>query len=324
MSNLFAPSPAKRQLPPIPWERLGNVLVYANGKGGCGKTANTANTGGLAAAAGLRVLLIDLNGQGNLAEDLGYTGNPDVEDDGASLVASVTMGIALTPVKNIRPNLDVVPGGPLVREIAPLMYRRFESEGNSAVLALARALAPIAGDYDLIILDSPPENPPLLRLAMAAARWVVICMKSDEGTRKGMREVAKEFSIIREFNPYIVLLGVLLFDNGITATKIRQQVFDNVQQDLGSSDYMFETFIRHSEAVARDSRFHGKLAHELEKASKENPKFYEILRGTAQPTANPVSVTSSGVADDYSAFVKELFTRIAAKQAALVQQGVWP
>ena len=58
-----------------------NVIAFANGKGGVGKTSLTANVAGLAADAGWRVLAVDLDPQGNLGSDLGYD-QTDKGDDG--------------------------------------------------------------------------------------------------------------------------------------------------------------------------------------------------------------------------------------------------
>ncbi|MCP6423373.1 AAA family ATPase, partial [Klebsiella pneumoniae] len=79
------------------------------GKGGTGKTSCAANVAGLAAQAGMKVLLIDLDSQGNLEFDLGYV---DKGDEGKHLVSTLLTDGVLEPVlKNVRPNLDVIPGG---------------------------------------------------------------------------------------------------------------------------------------------------------------------------------------------------------------------
>ena len=76
---------------------LSRVVAIANGKGGVGKTSLATTLGGLAAAAGYRILLIDLDPQGNVGEDLGYTGS-GTGDDGAGLVTALVAGspIAVT------------------------------------------------------------------------------------------------------------------------------------------------------------------------------------------------------------------------------------
>src|SRR5690606_4752420 len=102
---------------------LRRVITVANSKGGVGKTAITANVGGLLAAAGLRVLLIGLDSQDNLGEDLGYTYDQK-SDDGQALLAAILTGKPLEPTKGIRPNLDVVMAGEHTKELAWLLEQR--------------------------------------------------------------------------------------------------------------------------------------------------------------------------------------------------------
>ncbi|MGL5828951.1 MAG: ParA family protein, partial [Angustibacter sp.] len=85
------------------------TIAVVNGKGGVGKTTITANVGGLLASSGHRVLLVDMDPQGNLAEELGYT-NSEINDEGLALAQSLAFGAPLTPVENIRKGLDVIVG----------------------------------------------------------------------------------------------------------------------------------------------------------------------------------------------------------------------
>lgn len=100
------------------WDRMGlaRVVVVAQGKGGVGKTSLTANVAGLAALAGHRVLAVDLDQQGNLARDLGYE-----PGDGERLLQAVVAGQPVPVVPNVRPGLDVVPGGPATGDLLVLL-----------------------------------------------------------------------------------------------------------------------------------------------------------------------------------------------------------
>jgi len=310
--------------PDVDWHRLGHVYVFANGKGGVGKTTSACHIAGLAAADGLRVLLLDLNGQGNVAEDFGYTGT-SIDDQGRGLLTALVGGSPLTPVQGVRPNLDVVPGGEHVRRIAPLLYSQLQDPktGEPAVLALARCLMPIADRYDVVLIDSPPENPPLVQLALAAARFVLVPMKSDNGSRKGLREIARDFSLVRRLNPYLMLLGVFVFASGTSATRIRAQVHANVEKDLDGAAHMFTTVIRHSEAVAVQVRERGLLAHELELQAATGPKSFDVAAGRAD-RSQLITATSASVAGDYAALAREIFARAAEVRAQAEEGGVWP
>jgi chromosome partitioning protein len=81
--------------------------------------------------------------------------------------------------------------------------------------------------------------------------------------------------------------------------------------------------IRHSEGVANHIVKFGRLAHELEQEIENNPKHWELRRGTAS-AASVVSSTSRQVAKDFAKLAKEVFTRAAERRAEMIEQGVWP
>lgn len=305
----------------IDWSLLGNVYAIANGKGGVGKTSSACHLGGLTAKDGVRTLVIDLNGQGNVSLALGIKGQQGVDDAGKSLYLAITAGEALRPV-NVRPNLDVVPGGEWVRRIAGAMAGEMsdETRRRNALLALARAIQDLAGDYNIIIIDCPPENPPLLQLALCAARFVLVPMKTDNASRDGLREIAKEFRSMRAHNPYLLLLGVYLFASQSSSKNIRQELRDNVSNDLGDASLVFSTYIRHAEGVARDVFKFGRLAFELEEQITNNPRLVRS-RSSSDVT---VSGAAAGVSQDYDNLAREVLTRAAERRDQLIEEGIWP
>lgn len=308
----------------VNWSELGHVYCFGNGKGGVGKTTCTCNIGGLAAADGLRVLLVDLNVQGNVAEDLGYV-DTDADDEGKGLLTAITLQEAVKPIRNVRPNLDVVPGGKLLRRVPGIIGSPInDKERASAVLTLARILQPIAGEYDLILIDAPPENEHMMQLALGAARWVVVPVKSDKSSRKkGLRALATDYQAMRTYNPYMTLLGVILFATGVNSTVIRKKVREDVEATLGGAAPIFENVIRHAEAVAVDARERGKLVYELEAAASQNPAFWKIRAGLAD-ASQVVAKTSASVSEDFAVVARELFTRAGMLQNEMIEEGVWP
>lgn len=311
--------------PAVDYSRLGNVYLFANGKGGVGKSTCSTHGAALVASDGARVLLVDLNGQGIVANMLGFA-NTDADDKGRNLYSAITAGAPLTPVRDVRPRLDVVTGGPYVRKIAPVMAAEMGNPraAKQALMSLAIALQQISHQYGLIFIDSPPENQLLLQAALCAARFVVVPMKTDDLSRTGLRELAGDLRAMREHNPYITLLGCFIFASGYSSKKIREEMQKNVAADLGQNeDVMLKAFIRHSEAVGRDVPKFGRLAHELEQEIANNPTRSAIRRGKADASA-VVSSTSATVAEDFAKLTGEILTRGSKIRVSMIEEGVWP
>src|ERR1700676_4318714 len=85
--------------PAVDWRRLGKVYLFANGKGGVGKTTCSTHGAALVASDGARVLLVDLNGQGNVANMLGFA-NTQANDKGRNLFSALTASAPLAAVRN--------------------------------------------------------------------------------------------------------------------------------------------------------------------------------------------------------------------------------
>lgn len=299
------------KVPTIEWSRLGHVYVVANGKGGVGKTTTCAHMAGLMAMDGARTLIVDLNGQGNISELLGFA-HKEVDDRGRNLFSAITAGTPLTPIRDVRPNLDVAAGGPFIRKINGVLMGEMASKESAdrAYLGLADALQRISHNYRMIIIDSPPENQPLLQLALSASRFVIVPMETSAFSRTGLREVAGEIRIARERNPLLTLLAVFVFGSPAGAKVLRKNFMTSVEEDLGgSSDVLLTEFIRHAASVGEQMAKFGHLAYELENEIENNPK--------------QVAKTNKGVAEDYDKLTREILRRARTRQAAMVEQGVW-
>lgn len=293
---------------------LQRVIAVINGKGGVLKTTLTSNIGGLLANSGYRVLLVDLDPQGNLAEDLGYTGD-DRDDQGNALMLGL-MGSVSEPVKTVRPNLDVYPGGPRLDRASAALVAQAAADPVGAQLALARLLEPIAGDYDMILLDCPPGDQTLQTAAVAAARWALVPVKSDKSSRRGMEAVAARVASVVEngVNPGIDLLGIVVVDIGTTATRVEASVRKEIVDVFKEESLVFTATVRHSEATAQATRERGLLVHELDEAVSAGPAWYDVLKGEAVAQSfAPRSATS--VADDLQAVVEEVVARIGAAES---------
>ena len=294
--------------------QLRRVIAIINGKGGVFKTTLAANVGGLLAASGYKVLLVDLDPQGNLAEDLGYTGS-EFDDQGRNLAQALAFGAPLAPIRDVRPNLDVLPGGTHLEQATAALSSMASKDPDGAKLALAAALTPFAAQYDMVLLDCPPGDETLQTAAAAAARWLLVPVKSDASSRKGMAAVVQRLDAVLGVNPDLDLLGVVLTGVGTSAKTVQKQARNAIAEAFGGSeDVVFDKTVRHSEATAQATRERGMLVHELDNVVRSGPKWWEVLRGdaTAQSMA-PRSSTS--VADDLLGVTEEMVHRITAAES---------
>ena len=289
---------------------LHNSIAFVNGKGGVGKTSITANTAGILANSEWRVLVIDLDRQGNLQKDLGYR-EDDRHDQGEMLFRALTGDQALEPIlTEVRPNLDVIPGGEQIEYAdAGLARQGFDQR------LLAAKLAPLASEYDCILMDCPPAGGIMTSLAMGAARGLVIPVRADDGSTEGLELVADQFQRVKaSSNPDLVVLGVAIFALETGATVLRKTVRTELSEALGEVAPVFTSVIRHSARAAFDTRRAGELAHEYETvAMSSKGQRLKALReggGAALARLRRFSSSADGLAEDYAALVEEIVTRL--------------
>lgn len=292
-------------------DALSRVVTVANGKGGVGKTATACNAAGLAAAADWRVLFVDFDPQGNAGHVLGYRWSGET-DDGQSLAESLIRNKPLKPtLAEVRPNLDVVPGGSqldMVEDVAAGQIKR----GMNVDERFASVLAPIAQNYDLIIVDTPPTRPLLLRLALAATRWIVVPTRPGRASIEGLRNLATEMMSARAVNPGLGLLGAVLYDVETSATVIRSNAITDIKSALGGAAPVFSTVIRHSLATAVESEESGSLVHEIaEKVDSVEPYWKALQEGR---TPQRVPGSAPALAEDFVLLTQEILTAIDAHE----------
>lgn len=294
-------------------ERLTRVVTVANGKGGVGKSTVAANVAGLAAAAGWRVLLVDFDPQGNAGHILGYAWRGE-SDGGKHLVEALVAGTTLRPpLRGVRTNLDVIPGGEELDTLEDVLAGRVK-RGQDIHGSFAAALAPIADDYDLVVIDTPPTRPVLLRMALGATRWIVVPTRPGRMSIEGLRALAAEMVIARAGNPDLELLGALLYDVESSATVIRRNAVEDITAALGGAAPVFSTVVRHALAPVCESEEQGLLIHEIaEKVDTAEP-FWVALKEGRRP--NRVAGSAPALAEDLVLLTQEILQGIDTREAA--------
>lgn len=324
-SAFGAASEATDVLTPEERLQLRRVIVLANGKGGCGKTTLTVELAGILAATGsLKVLVVDLDPQGNVDINLGYTAR-NLGDEGAALLNAVLGDSAPQPLKNVRPNLDVIPGGDSTADLAELILGRMRS-GRTGRGGVAKALAKIAHHYDVILIDTPPLYPGLLDEALLAARWAVIPTRPDEKDIQGLIKLDGQISRIRPTNESLEILGVVLFGIPTVATgkvsRVETGAREVLAELLGDEIPIFDTTIRNVVAASADSSSRGQLTAELAKDSTNDAPWWKFLRG--ETTERPIAKSASSLAQDHESLAGEIVAELQSQEDRLAAAAAHP
>ncbi len=213
----------------------------------------------------------------------------------------------------MRPRLDVVPGGEHTGNAGAVVASQLADV--DVLRNLERALAAVAPSYDVIVLDCPPAGGVMVDLALVAAHGLLIPVRHDAASLKGLELMARQYRKVRgHLNPDLQLLGVVLFGIGRSATAIRHEVRSTLEASLGELAPVFDTVIRFSERAPYDMRLEGKLAHEYELAAEEA----RLSRLAALHSGSPsdlqsmprYSQTASGLAEDYMSLTDEVLSRL--------------
>lgn len=269
----------------IDYTLFSHVTSFASGKGGVGKTTLTGNNATKTAAQGIPTLAIDANGQGNLRREFGMGEG----DKGTAFYEALKNGTPLVPVKNVRPNLDVVLGGKELRQINSLVLEIAQSEGPLAAFCrLAKCLQPLLSQYGVVWIDAPPENPNVLMLVLCASRWLVAPVKMDVcSLEDALNDISDAFKAAKSVNALLELLGVVHFGSPNGSSGIHKEVVTEARKLLGASTHVFDETIHASSKTAKLARQLGLSVWELEALKRpEDKKFEETISNLADAHDN--------------------------------------
>ncbi|MFZ3484366.1 ParA family protein [Sphingomonas sp. 3-13AW] len=209
-------------------------ITIANQKGGVGKTTTAINVGTALAATGLRVLLLDLDPQGNASTGLGIGRNNRARSTYDLLIGDTTLQEATIPTQV--PLLDIVPA---TVDLSGAEIELIEFDARTH--RLDRALQRGGERWDVILVDCPPSLGLLTVNAMVAAHALLVPLQCEFFALEGLSQLLTTVEQIRgRFNPGLSILGVVLtmYDR---RNRLTDQVSDDVRSVLGR--VVFDTVI---------------------------------------------------------------------------------
>ena len=213
---------------------MARIFCIANQKGGVGKTTTTVNLAAGLARIGQRVLVVDLDPQGNATMGSGI--------DKRALELSVydvlleSAGIAEARQRSEKAGYDVVGAN---RELAGAEVELVGLDHRERRLKLA--LAPVRDDYDFVLIDCPPSLSLLTLNGLCSAHGVIVPMQCEYFALEGLSDLVNTIKQVHaNLNPDLELIGLLrvMFDPRIT---LQQQVSEQLKSHFG--DKVFDSVI---------------------------------------------------------------------------------
>ncbi len=202
---------------------MGKIVSFSNQKGGVGKTTTCVNMAAYIAAEGKRVLLVDMDPQGNATTGLGFSKssldksvyNVLIDDEKAS------DNIMPTDVEN----LELMPSNiDLAGAEVELVYKKSREK------VLKNALAEVRARYDYVMIDCPPSLGLLTINALACADSVIIPIQSEYYALEGLSQLMNSISLVKkQLNPSLEIDGVVLtmFDS---RSLISKQIAEEIKK----------------------------------------------------------------------------------------------
>jgi chromosome partitioning protein len=203
------------------------VLAVANQKGGVAKTTTVQSIGVALAEQGMRVLVVDLDPQACLTYSLGF----DPNGLSASLHDSLVRRAKLADVRCEVPEVGGLSLIPATIDLAGAEVHLLSRTGREHVLA--RALQPILGDHDIVLIDCPPSLGVLTINGLTAAEVVLVPLQCEALSHRGVGQLLETIEDVRQFaNDKLRVLGVIatMYDG---RTNHARQVLAEVEERYG-------------------------------------------------------------------------------------------
>ncbi len=209
---------------------LPRIIAIANQKGGVGKTTTAVNLGAALAEADFRVVVVDLDPQGNATTGLGVNAR-DVQYSIYDVIMNDTPAMDAVEPTSLK-NLFVIPATLDLAGAEIELVPAFSREQK-----LKRALDTIRDDYDIIIIDCPPSLGLLTVNGLAAADDVIVPIQCEYYALEGLGQLLRNVASVRSvLNPTLDVRGIVLTMHD-TRTRLADQVETEVREHFGARVY---------------------------------------------------------------------------------------
>jgi len=247
---------------------MARIFCIANQKGGVGKTTTTVNLAAGLARVGQRVLVVDLDPQGNATMGSGI--DKRAMELAVYDVLLENASIAEARLRSEKGGYDVLGAN---RELAGAEVELVGLERRDK--RLKQALAAVAGDYDFVLIDCPPSLSLLTLNGLCSAHGVIVPMQCEYFALEGLSDLVNTIKQVHaNLNPDLELIGLLrvMFDPRIT---LQQQVSEQLKSHFG--DKVFDTVIPRNVRLA-EAPSYGMPGVVFDPASKGAQAFVEFAR----------------------------------------------
>ena len=209
---------------------MGRIIAIANQKGGVGKTTTAINLSACLAEAGQKVLVIDIDPQGNTTSGFGLS-KTEIEKTVYEVILR-ECDIKEAIVEDVIENLDILPSNV---NLAGAEIDLIDVENRE--YTLKESISEIREKYEYIILDCPPSLSMLTVNAMTAADTVLVPIQCEYYALEGLTQLIHTINLVKKkLNPELELEGVVftMFDS---RTNLSVQVVENVKENLKQHIY---------------------------------------------------------------------------------------